>query len=107
MTRCSSLDRLVGNRNAAADVFVSLGGKVKQLQHRAADNPLVADQRLDYVRLGIARTRNKFAGAELGVEVAADFAHPLVETLDRPVGIFILELHFDQETVAEEEKRPL
>src|SRR5947207_9497725 len=100
------LDRLIRHRDAAEDELVALGGEIEKLQHRPADDPLVADQRLDHVRVGIAGTGDEFAGPEFGVEVAPDFAHPVVIALNSPVRVFVLQLDLDQETVAEDEERP-
>src|SRR4051794_35101253 len=97
-------NRLVGHRDRAKNVLVALGGKVKQLEHRPAYDPLIADKRLDHVGIGVAGTGNKFAGAKFRVEVAPNFAHPVVEPFNGPIGILVLELHFDEETVAKNKK---
>ena len=52
------LERFVINRNRAVKERVVLGREVKKLKHRRADHPLIANQRLDDVRIGIARTRD-------------------------------------------------
>src|SRR5712691_4164406 len=84
------LERFVINRNRAVKERVVLGREVKKLKHRRADHPLIANQRLDDVRIGIARTRDYFSCSVLLAEVFTNLSHPLVVMFDRPVRIFIL-----------------
>src|ERR1043166_7194040 len=46
------------DRERAEDELVVLRGKIEELEHRRADRPLITDERLDDVGVGIARARD-------------------------------------------------
>ncbi len=85
--------RFIIDRNRAVNERVVLRREIKKLEHRRANHPLIADQRLDDVGVGVLRTRDQFTCSVLFIEVFANFSHPLVVALDRPVWIFILQFH--------------
>lgn len=53
-----NLKRLVIDRDGAVNERIVLRGEVEELEHRRTDHPLIADQRLNDVGIGIARARN-------------------------------------------------
>src|SRR5204863_3951041 len=82
------------------------GGKIEKLEHRVTDHPLVADQRLDHIGIGVPRARDQFSGAVLFIEVLANFAHALVVPFDRAI-VFVEQLHAVKSAVLEREPGPL
>ena len=54
------LNRLVGDRDAAEDHRVALRGEIKEFEHRSANDPLIAHERLDHVGIGVARRDTNF-----------------------------------------------
>src|SRR5947209_14931224 len=92
------------DRDDSEHELISLSGEIKELEHGRADRPLVSDQSCDHVvGIAVASTGNQFSSAVLGVEITADLAHPLVVTLDRPVGIFIFQFNAVESTAFEGE----
>src|ERR1041385_1066026 len=81
------------------------GGKIEKLEHGRAHHPLVTDQCLDDIAIGVPRARDQFSGAVFFVEVLANFAHALVVPFDRAI-VFVEQLDTVKSAFLEREPGP-
>ena len=89
--------------DGAVGLGAGLGGEIEELDGGVVLVPLVADEGLHDVALGLAGAGDELAGAEFLLDAAADLGHEIVIFRDVPVGALVLELDLDQLAVAEVE----
>ena len=103
----AALNLLISHRDIAVNVGLFLRREVEKLEGRFPDHPLITDQRLNDVRVVVARTRNQTPSSILGVKVTADFPHPIVVMFQRPIRILVLQFNLRERAALEGKECPL